>query len=59
MTIFGPTNPVRTGPYGRMDTVVRANMDCMPCYDRTCSHKNCMQQLGIEPVLACAQRQLG
>ncbi len=60
VTIFGPTNPIRTGPYGRMETVVRANLDCMPCYSRTCTKYNhrCLQELGIEPVLVTAQQQL-
>ncbi len=60
VAIFGPTNPIRTGPYGRMETVVRANLDCMPCYSRTCTKHNhrCLQELGIEPVLATAQQQL-
>jgi heptosyltransferase I len=60
VSIFGPTNPIRTGPYGRMETVVRANLECMPCYSRTCTQHNhrCLQELGVEPVLATAQRQL-
>lgn len=60
VTIFGPTNPIRTGPYSRMETVVRANLDCMPCYKRTCTRhqRRCLQELGIEPVLATAQQQL-
>lgn len=61
VTIFGPTNPVRTGPYGRMETVVRMDLDCMPCYGRQCplGHHRCMKDLGIEPVLAVAAKQLG
>lgn len=60
VTVFGPTNPVRTGPYRRMETVVRANLDCMPCYKRNCTrHQHrCLLELGIAPVLAAAQQQL-
>ena len=58
VTIFGPTNPVRTGPYGRPDSVVRIDIECSPCYSRKCSHTSCLRKLGAEPVLACAQRQL-
>jgi lipopolysaccharide heptosyltransferase I len=31
---FGPTNPVRTGPYRRPRSVVRADVPCSPCYLR-------------------------
>lgn len=58
VTVFGPTNPVRTGPYGRPECVVRANIDCAPCYSRRCSHTSCLQKLSIEPILTCAARQL-
>lgn len=58
VAIFGPTNPVRTGPYGRMDSVVRVEIECAPCYARRCSHLSCLNFLGIEPVLAAAQRQM-
>ncbi len=58
VAIFGPTNPIRTGPYQRMDSVVRANLDCMPCYKRKCKQSSCLRQLGIEPVLATATDQI-
>jgi lipopolysaccharide heptosyltransferase I len=40
---FGPTNPVRTGPYGRPEAVVRVAVPCSPCYIRTvrrCPHQH-------------------
>jgi heptosyltransferase-1 len=58
VTIFGPTNPIRTGPYGRMESVVRVDIPCSPCYSRSCSHTSCLKWLGIEPVLAAAAQQL-
>lgn len=58
VTLFGPTNPIRTGPYRRMDSVVRANIDCSPCYSRRCGHITCLRKLEIDPVLAAAERQL-
>ena len=58
VTMYGPTNPVRTGPYGRADTVLRLDIPCSPCYARRCSHQSCLQWLGIEPVLELAEQQL-
>ncbi|MBC7785308.1 MAG: lipopolysaccharide heptosyltransferase I [Burkholderiales bacterium] len=54
VTLFGPTNPVRTGPYARPETVTRLQIACSPCYSRTCSHHSCMQWLEVEQVLADA-----
>jgi len=31
--IFGPTDPVNTGPLGSASTVVRLGLTCSPCYD--------------------------
>jgi lipopolysaccharide heptosyltransferase I len=59
VTMYGPTNPVRTGPYGRPDTVLRLDIPCSPCYARRCSHQSCLQWLGIEPVLELAREQMG
>ncbi len=56
--VFGPTNPVRTGPYGRNDSVVRVTIPCAPCYSRTCSHRSCLEWLEIEPVLRVAEKQI-
>lgn len=58
VTMFGPTNPVRTGPFGRMDTVVRLEIACSPCYSRKCSHTSCMKWLTPDKVLEQARRAL-
>ena len=59
VTPYGPTNPVRTGPYGRQDSVVRLDIPCSPCYSRKCSHQSCLQWLTIDPVLELARTQMG
>lgn len=58
VAIFGPTNPLRTGPYGRLDCVVRLDLPCSPCYSRTCSHQSCMRWLEVGSVLSAVRRQL-
>jgi lipopolysaccharide heptosyltransferase I len=58
VTPFGPTNPIRTGPFGRLDSVIRLDIPCSPCYSRRCSHKSCLNWLGAEPVLELAERQM-
>lgn len=55
VSVFGPTNPVRTGPYRRPEAVVRADLACSPCYLRTlrrCPHNHrCMTDVSPEMVL--------
>jgi lipopolysaccharide heptosyltransferase II len=58
VTIFGPTNPTRTGPYRREESVVRMEIPCSPCYSRRCSHISCMKWLQVDSVLAEIGRQL-
>ena len=62
VALFGPTNPRRTGPYGRMADVVRLELDCSPCYLKRlseCPHEHaCMEQLDVESVVAAAVRRL-
>ena len=58
VTPYGPTNPVRTGPYARESSVVRLDIPCSPCYSRRCSHQSCLQWLTIDPVLELAEKQM-
>ncbi len=49
--LFGPANPVRTGPYGINHTIIRNKISCAPCYRRKpCSHWRCMQELSVTEV---------
>ena len=58
VALFGPTNPTRTGPYTREDTVLRLDINCSPCYSRTCSHQSCLRWLALQQVLKAAEQQL-
>ena len=56
LVIFGPTDPVRTGPYGSRNRVVTAGLVCQPCFSRTC-HKEgipCLSGVTPEKVEAVA-----
>ncbi len=51
--LFGPANPVRTGPYGKNSTVIRVPLDCSPCYaQKPCTQHNwrCMNELTVDTV---------
>ena len=37
IALYGPTDPVRTGPWGGSIRVLSGGMSCMPCLARTCA----------------------
>jgi heptosyltransferase-1 len=62
VSVFGPTDPVWTGPYDRQDAVVRAAVLCAPCYLRrlsACPREHaCMTQVSGAEVIAQVERAL-
>ncbi|NLF37957.1 glycosyltransferase family 9 protein [bacterium] len=51
VALMGPTNPVRHGPYGQLNRVVRPS-ECDPCYKRRCPKgRNCMADITVEQVM--------
>lgn len=56
--IFGPTDPLRTGPYGEGHTVIREDIPCAPCFKRTCNDVRCMNNLSAEKVYEIIKRRL-
>jgi len=55
VSVFGPTNPVQIGPYGRPEAVVRVAVPCSPCNFRQlsqCPHSHaCMRQVSAAMVI--------
>lgn len=50
VALFGPTSPVRTGPYGTAHRVLTHQVPCRPCFSRRCANaieRECLR--GIEP----------
>src|SRR5207248_11203870 len=62
VSVFGPTDPVWIGPYGRPAAVVRASVPCAPCYLRkinACPHAHaCMTQVTPEMVIERVEQTL-
>ncbi len=71
VAIFGLTNHKAWGPFTGNDpqrkaTVVRLDLPCMPCFYRGhslgtpegCATRDCLTQLGIDPVTVAARRLL-
>ncbi|MCY3927470.1 MAG: glycosyltransferase family 9 protein [Acidobacteria bacterium] len=55
VSVFGPTDPSRNGPYGPRSASVRLDqrLECQPCWRRTCSRGDfaCMERLDPDPVV--------
>ena len=52
VSLFGPTSPKRTAPYGSEHLVVQSGASCAPCYKKQCPGlgKLCMRLLSVEAV---------
>lgn len=63
LAVFGPTDPVRTGPFGAGHQVLTAQAcDCRPCLSRRCTRAEsslCLEAVSVDEVTAHALRMLG
>jgi lipopolysaccharide heptosyltransferase I len=60
VTMFGPTEPKRTGPYGAGHHVIRSGIDCSPCFGRDCPlpKVECMERITPGQVMAAVREVL-
>lgn len=56
VALFGASEPARTGPYGRIHTVVRSDLPCSPCFRKTCETRQCMKDITVEAVFAAVRK---
>ena len=60
VAIFGPTDPVTTGPWGDSHVVVRKNVPCGPCLKRICpTDHQCMERITVEEIEEVVDHRLG
>ena len=50
VAIFGPTSPVRTGPYGKGHIINKSDLKCAPCFKKHCRDLKCMQGITVDAV---------
>lgn len=51
--LFGPTDPRRTGPFGRRASAVYKDLSCRPCFKKKrcpLEHHRCMHDITVEEV---------
>ena len=51
VVICGPTDPRRVKPVGDNVVALQANLDCINCYGKECSHHSCMRMITAEMVV--------
>ena len=58
VALFGPTSPSRTGPYGIKHRVIRAGVECGPCFKKRCDHMSCMNKITVDMVFSTVKEVL-
>ena len=59
VSLFGPTSPEITGPFGRGDFSILRNSDIpcvIPCYNLECKDNICMRSISVQQVLDEVER---
>jgi heptosyltransferase I len=57
--LFGPTDPLRNGPFAPADLTVRSVPPCAPCHRRVCpTHESVMDGIPVDEVLAAIDLRL-
>jgi lipopolysaccharide heptosyltransferase I len=51
VALFGPSSPMRNGPYGPGHVVLHRQLPCSHCYQRTCNHWECLPGIEVETVV--------
>ncbi|HEX9745847.1 MAG TPA: lipopolysaccharide heptosyltransferase II [bacterium] len=55
ISIFGPTDPRRCGPWMSENSPIQAEIDCIRCYRKSCWHMSCMKKIATDQVLDAAR----
>jgi ADP-heptose:LPS heptosyltransferase len=58
VSIFGPSDPRRNGPYGKGHKVLWEQLECSGCYRRKCKDVRCMDAIRVDEVVAAARNLL-
>lgn len=58
VSIYGPTDPARNGPYGQGHSVLYHELDCSGCHKRTCNNFRCLDPINVDDVFDACRQQL-
>lgn len=58
VTLFGPTDPKRNGPYGGNHKVLLAPQSCQGCWQRNCPKKiDCLATISVDTVFTAVEKE--
>ena len=52
LAIFGPSDDRINRPFGEGHRVVRKNLECSPCRDKSCKERKCLTSITVDEVLS-------
>lgn len=60
ISLFGATSPLRSAPFGSEELVLKSNIECSPCYKRSCPRldRACMQDITVKIAQTACDRLL-
>ncbi len=53
--LFGPTSPLRTGPYGSKHRMITSGAKCSPCFKKACDQWSCMRNITVDSVFEAVE----
>jgi len=59
ISLFGPTAPWRTGPFGKGHIVFFKKLSCQPCFKRKCKTRECMKKIEVEEIISAVKEMGG
>ncbi len=61
IAIYGPSQYIKSSPYGRNNIIIRHDLPCSPCYDNNpikCKHLQCLKKISVEEVMAAVDNKI-
>ena len=50
VAIFGPTDVLVNGPWSRQAAVIRKDLECSPCKNKSCEKRTCLEDISVDEV---------
>lgn len=56
VAIYGPSDPLRNGPYGDNYFIIHKKIECSGCYKRSCDTIECMKMIPVDDVFSAVSK---